>query len=327
MTDCSPSYPWVIQALEAGVLELFVLSWPLLARFDEEDIGHVVQGCMNLVTPYLFIHPVVRGAAESIRRVRSDLDVEQRVGHAPSICATKWRRFVSIVKRAEGFADSFSKFRLYRPICDSCLRYCSDVKKCQGCQQAFYCSNTCQAQVWKNGHRNQCTGMKLPLGSMSRSHKELQRAFLYKIAFSMAATKIDSLFANPILSQGLRPFSPDQKAADSIGISLSLSYPDSSVDPSIKLIIPDSGEDWLAENFDYEFQTDSDHFDSEREEVWCQRLRLSKRATGYMKVSVPRGDDYRVERFRIHDLWKILKRGNLLDRRPKLNIVIVVPTP
>ncbi|XP_033760841.1 uncharacterized protein LOC117342732 [Pecten maximus] len=40
--------------------------------------------------------------------------------------------------------------------CEECEQRCSDLKRCSGCFQVYYCSRKCQKRNWKSQHRGIC---------------------------------------------------------------------------------------------------------------------------------------------------------------------------
>lgn len=205
-----------------------------------------------------------------------------------------------------------------------------EVKKCRGCERAFYCSKECQGQAWRNGgHRNNCrdvlscdvgnvTVSQLVYGGFSEkigmhtdifeSDKAIHRKFLLKIAMKELERNIDAFFSSPFASY--RTFAPDEKA-DSIGVVIALAYPQDIV---TRAAIPE--QDWL-ETDEVVYLEDPD--------AKRRTVELTENATLHLKVAISRGEHARIERYDVPNFLESLGQSDRTKKARTLTVVRALP--
>ncbi|KLO15018.1 hypothetical protein SCHPADRAFT_996134 [Schizopora paradoxa] len=307
----TPGHTWVVQAFRSGLLELFIRCWDFFPAMDEDINEEVTDGFLEFSMRYLVVLPVLQAASAAIREVHDKLDTKTRIALAPPRVSNAWRKFEYTVNDLLQIGGNLIEFRLekFASICDFCIGYAGEVKKCQGCERAFYCSRKCQAQAWNSdgGHRAVCkTSTLINNGLNTDVHREM----LLKVAMKELERNIDALLRTPVPS--LKSF-PSTEEVESIGILIFLAYPRRAF---MKSAVP--GDDWL-ENDDVVYEPDPNANRST-----LSRVKLSKKATASLKVAMSRGMAARVERYEVPNFWAALKGDGVAKETPKLWIVRAV---
>ncbi|KAJ7124019.1 hypothetical protein C8R43DRAFT_1241068 [Mycena crocata] len=151
-----PGYPWMAQALQAGLLNLLLRSESLRSASLSEAVGYLLRDGLPRSLVY---YPVVV-------QVSRTLEDAIRLASAPAFQASplfpQWRQFVSLAAEyirvlREYQAGGHEKLQICNN--DECLNVSGkDVtRRCSVCQLGHYCSEHCQRADWQEGnHRADC---------------------------------------------------------------------------------------------------------------------------------------------------------------------------
>ncbi|KAJ7758278.1 hypothetical protein B0H16DRAFT_649476 [Mycena metata] len=158
MLDHEPGYPWVTQALKAGLISL-IFSWGQNPDVDRTDLKHILRTSLPCATVY---HSVLSQLQLSLQAA-SHRPLQNLQPDVRAIYLT----FLEIA------ADRLNAKKLYdspdyilREACDNteCGRISTrqDFRRCSGCMQTYYCSQECQIADWRapEGHRMRCSNLK-----------------------------------------------------------------------------------------------------------------------------------------------------------------------
>jgi hypothetical protein len=176
LLDTPPGYPWIAEALTAGLLRGIILH----ARNANiiEDLKGLIGVVLSRSTVYYSVLSVL---GSSLFAVADEMKSEHFLG---SELIGEWGKFVQLVTErlevvkmydSDTYFSSqgcdYTKVRLsgYHtlPPLISYLTQCCVIgekrrfKCCSACQKVYYCSSACQKKDWRNGgHRNRCEGIR-----------------------------------------------------------------------------------------------------------------------------------------------------------------------
>ncbi|KAJ7616320.1 hypothetical protein DFH06DRAFT_1343328 [Mycena polygramma] len=150
-----PGYPWVIEALGAGLLDMIIVFAPRSPGSD--DAQHFYQFFGWLLQTIIPSALVYHRAVVQIRRSLNEAVVTP--AFKKSRTYTQWEGFCTVVQRPISILHKWERRSCFRA-CDN-MQCCKIGKKdqlmeCAACQSTNYCSKECQVSDWKNGHRKEC---------------------------------------------------------------------------------------------------------------------------------------------------------------------------
>ncbi|KAJ7754825.1 hypothetical protein B0H16DRAFT_1541944 [Mycena metata] len=158
----SPGYPWITQALKAGLLRYIIL-------FSENEVKPSNDGkypdLKALLTEFLpngmVSYHVVTQMKKSLAEVST---LSRRDKFSRSALFEDWKVFEALVRDRVIVLDQWE--RVGRPSFVACDNMkCNQIDKkgkfrcCAGCRSANYCSAECQRSDWKAAHRTSCTSL------------------------------------------------------------------------------------------------------------------------------------------------------------------------
>ncbi|KAJ6534355.1 hypothetical protein B0H19DRAFT_1383514 [Mycena capillaripes] len=149
----APGYPWVAEALQAGLLRAIVSS---------ANVGsvHHMEAFLTCIIPNSMVYrTVLVHIPKAMDDVQKLVDT-QAFRHSPVY--QPWLKFEELVDDRIRFLSRFTSENYL------CLRACDNMqcgriqdkrkfKRCSGCLEFCYCSRDCQSFDWKAGHREVCT--------------------------------------------------------------------------------------------------------------------------------------------------------------------------
>ncbi|KAJ7244220.1 hypothetical protein C8J57DRAFT_1364094 [Mycena rebaudengoi] len=156
--DTPPGYPWIAEALTAGLLRGIILH----ARNANiiEDLKGLIGVVLSRSTVYYSVLSVL---GSSLFAVADEMKSEHFLG---SELIGEWGQFVQLVtERLEVVKMYDSDTYFSSQGCDY-TKCCVIGEKrrfkcCSACQKVYYCSSACQKKDWRNGgHRNRCEGIR-----------------------------------------------------------------------------------------------------------------------------------------------------------------------
>ncbi|KLO13749.1 hypothetical protein SCHPADRAFT_997073 [Schizopora paradoxa] len=154
---------WLLQAIDAGFLDLFVKCTPMFPVFDKQVKEVLLALFVESLMPSLIHLPVVLACADALKRLEDQNSTDSIQRSTPEV-KRAWRLLVeTVAKRLKiSLASASQPFRR-QFICDTCCKTddASTFKLCAGCNKVAYCSKECQVKGWKErGHRLQCKALK-----------------------------------------------------------------------------------------------------------------------------------------------------------------------
>ncbi|KLO06775.1 hypothetical protein SCHPADRAFT_910047 [Schizopora paradoxa] len=161
---------WVLQAINAGFLEVFIAWSPMFPFFPAEEREDILSLLRKYFMPFLVYSPVLLAAEVGSQRLRDNIE------RSTEDAKLAWGLLTRTVSKraAIGKVAWGGQANKHRFVCDNCCKVddASTFKRCAGCQGALYCSKACQAKAWKErGHREQCKQLKAQGISLTeRSH-------------------------------------------------------------------------------------------------------------------------------------------------------------
>ncbi|KAJ6535235.1 hypothetical protein DFH09DRAFT_1369644 [Mycena vulgaris] len=153
-----PGYPWVTEALEAGLLQVIV-SYGATANPDASDACSVYPHIQQLLGAILPGALVYHRSVTQIKQSFKDIKVSSAFKISPVFEA--WEVLVALIETRVGVLDSWNaRDRQRSAACDNMNCGKIDQKdkfgRCAECRAVHYCSRKCQASDWRNGHRDVC---------------------------------------------------------------------------------------------------------------------------------------------------------------------------
>ncbi|KLO13746.1 hypothetical protein SCHPADRAFT_997070 [Schizopora paradoxa] len=200
MFNTRPGTQWVLQALNAGFLEMFVAWSPMFPFFPAADRERILLFLSTQFMPYLVSFPVLL-ASEDILKQMDAQKVRETVERSSEDTKLAWDMLEKTVSRRAAIGKVSWGVRAHRTkfVCDTCCKIdiTSTFKKCAGCEKALYCSKSCQVKGWKErGHRKECKELKkqgLQENSLQISTRKLNDAILRDVAKCDAYENIEKL--------------------------------------------------------------------------------------------------------------------------------------
>ncbi|KAJ7440064.1 hypothetical protein B0H11DRAFT_2293074 [Mycena galericulata] len=155
-----PAYPWIEQALRAGILRAITAFRPPLDSDSggrlSEHIGLFLWGGLSLTLVYF---PVLI----EVKRTLADVKLlAATAAFQASPVISQWRDFVAVAdKHIACLNYHLSDYHTSFQICnnDECdvIAVKHTTRRCSACQLAHYCSASCQRFDWRQGnHRADC---------------------------------------------------------------------------------------------------------------------------------------------------------------------------
>ncbi|KLO13751.1 hypothetical protein SCHPADRAFT_928299 [Schizopora paradoxa] len=163
MFHVTPDIQWILQAIDAGFLELFVRCSPMFPIFPVQVQEIILECFFTALSPTLIHLPVILALADAMKRLKVQ-KADDLIRGSTSEVKRAWRTVVeTVAKRLKvALATPSQPFRR-KYICDYCCKVdsASTFKLCAGCGRASYCSKECQVKGWKERkHREQCNALK-----------------------------------------------------------------------------------------------------------------------------------------------------------------------
>ncbi|GLB35480.1 hypothetical protein LshimejAT787_0210450 [Lyophyllum shimeji] len=145
---------WVRRSLEAGLLLAILRSAP---RSPSEDVVELCE-LVNVISTYLIYISVLRPAARAL--VKMDLHHMERDIAKRGPFWDAWKALTETVDARALVAGSRIAPRCSYPKCDPSVTKLK-FRRCSGCEDALYCSSTCQRLDWTDtSHRTYCKKMQ-----------------------------------------------------------------------------------------------------------------------------------------------------------------------
>ncbi|KAJ7162394.1 hypothetical protein C8R46DRAFT_1104458, partial [Mycena filopes] len=151
-----PGYPWIVQALRAGLLRRVVASGERFATVAEA--GGYADLLANVLPQALVSNTVV----EQMRKVFVELDpLARSTAFSRSALYEHWGNLKVLVDERAEVLDAWeasgraSYLACYDTTCDT-IDTKNLFRRCSACGTASYCSRSCQRRDWKAGHRDEC---------------------------------------------------------------------------------------------------------------------------------------------------------------------------
>ncbi|KAK7002403.1 hypothetical protein R3P38DRAFT_1733277 [Favolaschia claudopus] len=153
-----PRHKWVVQALDAGLLNV-MLCCGSAKRLKEMSalLDDLLYDILPSTTVY---HSVLSAFQRGLAKIQH-IDVKARFGD--EIYLELWEGLFRLVRPRLALLDEYDSGQLAASIHRACdnLECCNVVPKrelkcCNSCLSAVYCSRACQKTDWKAGHRQGC---------------------------------------------------------------------------------------------------------------------------------------------------------------------------
>ncbi|KAJ7073394.1 hypothetical protein B0H15DRAFT_869180 [Mycena belliarum] len=159
----SPVYSYILEALDAGVLTLIVET-AITATHLPVD-GAAMPDLFTLaLLPSTIYYPILSRLGDILPRL--DEQTSTSAFRSSSVYPA-WQSFADLVAERLAIKRRFDSGEfLDRRACDNleCGRIYNKVefRRCGGCKYQHYCSEKCQTQDWRTGHRKRCAISRSP---------------------------------------------------------------------------------------------------------------------------------------------------------------------
>ncbi|KAJ6517262.1 hypothetical protein C8R47DRAFT_250783 [Mycena vitilis] len=160
------SYPIILETVRAGLV-LGILRCSRHRDPDIEDIDTHVQDILEMISAALTHYPILRELGHSLPEIRRLLATTR---FTTSKTSKLWDEYVDVLDSRLAVKKIYdSEQHITLKACDSIA--CGRIKpkkellRCSSCRVHFYCGLECQTTDWKDGHRKNCTALRLRLGS------------------------------------------------------------------------------------------------------------------------------------------------------------------
>ncbi|KAJ7095053.1 hypothetical protein C8R44DRAFT_813856 [Mycena epipterygia] len=154
--NVSPGYPWMVQALQAGLLRRIVTSSARIATAS--DAGKYPELLWTVLPRSLVFYPVIAEMKKSFSQLETLSRSEE---FSRSVLYGHWNVLKALVDERVKVLDTWeASGRASSLTCDN--MECDKVDKkelfrrCAVCHTAAYCSRECQRADWIDGHRDEC---------------------------------------------------------------------------------------------------------------------------------------------------------------------------
>ncbi|TFK68981.1 hypothetical protein BDN72DRAFT_959912 [Pluteus cervinus] len=160
--DHGNGVPWVLQAINAGLLTAFIECSPMYENLENEDYITVSFAITKILPRYLAYICVVRVMNTAFERLGKTeqflLLPETKAWEGINALALLTGRRMCVVGRVEDISKESTKCS--NPQCEK-VGIRGDFKRCAKCEVALYCSKACQTVHWKlkasaSGHKHVC---------------------------------------------------------------------------------------------------------------------------------------------------------------------------
>ncbi|KAJ7889631.1 hypothetical protein B0H13DRAFT_2666161 [Mycena leptocephala] len=175
MIITSPGYPWITEALSAGLLRAIVT----FGIYDEHVDPELLAAVLKTISKYTVYYSVLQRMEASLLEAAGIADSE---AFQKSPISGAWSSFTHIVRqrlRVKKLYDSDEHISM--KACDNAQCHIVGQKlkfqSCAACHSVYYCSPTCQLIDWRvGGHRARCKKIRShslmnpnPIGTRNRS--------------------------------------------------------------------------------------------------------------------------------------------------------------
>ncbi|KAJ6609127.1 hypothetical protein B0H10DRAFT_2226207 [Mycena sp. CBHHK59/15] len=209
-----PGYPWVIEALNAGLLRAIV-AVGVAPRLADLSI-HVKDLLLRILPSSMVYYSVVAQLNDKF----SDIEALGATrGLAESTISREWQHFSKLATERVGLLEIFESDNwVSMRGCDNMQCGTIDKKRhfdrCSHCASALYCSRDCQKVDWRNGHREACQRLR----SVRLRHPEIlgtrERAFLHAVLFYCSTNQTQNLLVEQAIFMHVHPGEPFSIAFD-----------------------------------------------------------------------------------------------------------------
>ncbi|KAJ7129112.1 hypothetical protein C8R46DRAFT_1143817 [Mycena filopes] len=165
-TAIAPGFPWIAEAIEAGVLRSVIYSTAIVMQDRNDERHHMkhVAVFMFYSLPWAFVSQAVLK-----RTKKAIVDAQDLLNRRDFIewpFYYLWEKVIALLNARIAVLENWEAAG--RPsfmACDNmlCGRIIekSKFKRCAGCAGANYCSGDCQSIDWRNGHRSSCDNLRV----------------------------------------------------------------------------------------------------------------------------------------------------------------------
>ncbi|KAJ7023519.1 hypothetical protein C8F04DRAFT_1271329 [Mycena alexandri] len=154
--DTPPGYPWVVKALQAGLLRRIITSAVNITTISEA--GH----CPELLTTVLPKNLVSYTVIAEMKKAFLELETPARSEEfSRSALFGHWNTLRALVDQRAKVLDAWemtgraSSLACYNIECHQ-VDTREYFRRCSVCRTAVYCSRECQRVDWMDGHRDEC---------------------------------------------------------------------------------------------------------------------------------------------------------------------------
>ncbi|KAJ7218347.1 hypothetical protein GGX14DRAFT_436849, partial [Mycena pura] len=173
-----PAQRRIVEALRAGLLPaLFFFAFKSEDELIKADVLQMLEKDLPSATCFFTVLAQLRLSLDDVR----DLDPATHFGRWDYV--DHWRRFVELVEHRLKVVEIYKTGRLTAlRACDSLqcgeIRDKRQLKRCNGCRTAYYCSPSCQKNDWRNGHRTSCRKLRARYDADVINFSDKDRSFL-----------------------------------------------------------------------------------------------------------------------------------------------------
>ncbi|KAJ7616273.1 hypothetical protein DFH06DRAFT_1307084 [Mycena polygramma] len=152
-----PGYPWVVEALRAGLLDIIIMFGAWTPGSDDAPRQHLNQMFAWLLRTAIPSALVYSGAVVQLRKCLKEVTLTSAFKQSSTY--SHWEAFCTFARRPIAILDKWERRSCFRA-CDN--MQCGKIDKkielreCAACQSTNYCSKECQVSDWKDGHRKEC---------------------------------------------------------------------------------------------------------------------------------------------------------------------------
>ncbi|KAJ7636273.1 hypothetical protein FB45DRAFT_444824 [Roridomyces roridus] len=183
----SPGYPWVMEALRAGLCSHVISTGMKIGSAPMADLGHFSELLETVLPQSLIFYPAIVEMKRAFSRVETASHDER---FCRSMLFPMWHNLKALVDERAGVLDAWNA--LARPLSLGCYNLeCDNVdykqkfQRCSVCSTAAYCSTACQRADWTDGHREDCHSFLYMHRQFSRiGLRYRERSFIHALVAS-----------------------------------------------------------------------------------------------------------------------------------------------
>ncbi|KAK6981563.1 hypothetical protein R3P38DRAFT_2664070 [Favolaschia claudopus] len=210
MMEWSPGYPFVAQAIKAGLLRVIVKFVDSAKVGNRGDLPPSLIKILTEILPRAMVHySVLRALREKVgdaKQYASAFKINK------SLLKAEWKDFVVLAETRLRFYDTWKGARSSPLACDNLkcqtIRPRREFRCCGLCRTTNYCSAVCQSADWHTNHRESCGIFRQYKLESPDPFPVRDKSFLHALLTSEFLRLLPSIFIRQVIFMHTYPEEP-----------------------------------------------------------------------------------------------------------------------